>query len=71
MRALETVEVGGTTFVLGGCDDGRILVWHIDGTLVSNPVRGGTAGIRSMDVVEIARPPDAVQAGHERRPSRR
>jgi WD40 repeat protein len=56
VRALETVEVGGTTFVLGGCDDGRVLVWHIDGTLVSNPVRGGTAGIRSMDAVEIARP---------------
>ncbi|MEJ3747161.1 P-loop NTPase fold protein [Actinomycetes bacterium KLBMP 9797] len=54
IRALEAVEVAGTTFVLGGCDDGRVVVWHIDGTLVGNPVRGGTAGIRSMDVVAIA-----------------
>jgi hypothetical protein len=61
VRALNTIKVGGTTFVLGGCDDGRILVWHIDGTLVSNPVRGGPAGIRSMDIVEIVRPDDAVK----------
>jgi WD40 repeat protein len=61
VRALKAVEVGGTTFVLGGCDDGRILVWHIDGTLVSNPVRKGAASIRSMDIIEIARPPDAVR----------
>ncbi len=71
VRALQTVEVAGTTFVLGGCDDGRILVWHIDGGLVSNPVRGGTAGIRSMDVVTIARPAAAgtqsalISAGHD------
>jgi WD40 repeat protein len=54
VRALAPVEVGGTTFVLGGCDDGRVVVWHIDGTLVGNPVRGGTAGIRSMDIVALA-----------------
>jgi WD40 repeat protein len=55
VRALATVQVAGTSFVLGGCDDGHVLVWHIDGSLVSNPVRGGTAGIRAMNVVEIAR----------------
>lgn len=70
VRALATVEVAGTTFVLGGCDDGRIIVWHIDGSLVSNPVRGGTAGIRSMNVVDVARREGATQsalitAGHD------
>ena len=54
VRALQTVTVAGTTFVLGGCDDGRVVVWHIDGTIVSNPIRGGTAGIRAMSVVGIA-----------------
>ena len=54
VRAVTAVTVDGNTFVLGGCDDGRILVWHIDGTLVSSPVRAGTAGIRSMDVVTEA-----------------
>jgi WD40 repeat protein len=56
VRALGSVEVSGTTFVIGGCDDGHILVWHIDGTLVSSPVRDSTTGIRSMDLVQIVRP---------------
>ena len=56
VRALSTVQVAGTTLVLGDCDDGRVLVWHIDGSLVSAPVRDDTAGIRSMDMVQIVRP---------------
>jgi WD40 repeat protein len=71
VRSLAAVTVEGTTFVLGGCDDGRILVWHIDGTLVSNPVRGGTAGIRSMAVLQVpwsdmvGRRPALATAGHD------
>jgi WD40 repeat protein len=70
VRALASVEVAGTTFVLGGCDDGRVLVWHIDGALVGNPVRGGVAGIRAMNVVQIARSEGGAQsalitAGHD------
>jgi WD40 repeat protein len=63
VRALQAVDVAGATFVLGGCDDGRILVWHIDGTLVSNPVRGSTAGIRAMNVVARLVPADGGVAG--------
>lgn len=56
VKSLQTVEVAGTTFVVGGRDDGSLLVWHIDGTPISNPVAAGDAAIRDMDVVAIPRP---------------
>ncbi len=56
VRSVATVQVAGTTFVLGGCDDGRIVVWHIDGSLVGAPIRGGTAGIRAMTLVGLGDP---------------
>ncbi|MEV4410668.1 P-loop NTPase fold protein [Catellatospora sp. NPDC049609] len=61
VKALHGVDVQGTVFVLGACDDGHVLVWHVDGTLVGTPARVNTAGIPAIDVVEIA--PQASTVG--------
>ncbi|HLL69171.1 MAG TPA: P-loop NTPase fold protein [Micromonosporaceae bacterium] len=66
VRALETVGVAGTSYVIGGCDTGQILTWHIDLTLVADPVRAGEAGIRAMDVMQSAAAGAAlITGGHD------
>jgi WD40 repeat protein len=70
VRALTTVRVASSTFVLGGCDDGQLLTWSLDGTLVANPARGGSAGVRALDVADLPTGNSGTQqtlisAGHD------
>jgi WD40 repeat protein len=53
VSALAAARIGQDVLLFGGCDDGQVLVWQLDGSPVGKPVRCGTSTIRSLDVVEI------------------
>ena len=45
----------GDSLVLGGCDEGYLLKWRVDGRLVGNPSRSGRSAIRALHVSEAAK----------------
>lgn len=44
----------GDSLVLGGCDEGYLLKWRVDGRLVGAPSRSGRSAIRTLHVTEAA-----------------
>jgi len=45
----------GDSLVLGGCDEGYLLKWRVDGRLVGAPSRSGRSAIRALHVTEAAK----------------
>jgi WD40 repeat protein len=45
----------GDSLVLGGCDEGYLLKWRVDGRLVGTPSRSGRSAIRALHVSEAAK----------------
>ena len=45
----------GDSLVLGGCDEGYLLKWRVDGRLVGTPSRSGRSAIRALHVTEAAK----------------
>jgi len=45
----------GDSLVLGGCDEGYLLKWRVDGRLVGTASRSGRSAIRALHVTEAAR----------------
>jgi WD40 repeat protein len=56
VRALAShLSERGDSLVLGGCDEGYLLKWHVDGRLVGTPSRSGRSAIRALHVTEAAK----------------
>ncbi|MBB5873828.1 WD40 repeat protein [Allocatelliglobosispora scoriae] len=53
VSALAAARIGDDVLIFGGCDDGQILVWQIDGALVGKPARCGNSTVRSMGIAEV------------------
>ena len=45
----------GDSLVLGGCDEGYLLKWRVDGRLVGAPSRSGRSAIRALHVTAAAK----------------
>lgn len=48
ISALSAERIDDTVMIVGGSQDGRLLVWQLDGTLVSRPVDVGRSAIRAV-----------------------
>lgn len=53
VSAIAAARLGDDVLIFGGCEDGEILVWQIDGTLVGHPAHCGSSTIRSMGIMDV------------------
>jgi WD40 repeat protein len=53
VSAVAAARLGDDVLIFGGCEDGRILVWQIDGTLVGHPAQCGSSVVRSMGIMDV------------------
>jgi WD40 repeat protein len=53
VSAIAAARLGDDVLIFGGCENGQILVWQVDGALVGHPARCGSSTVRSMGIMDV------------------
>lgn len=54
ITALAATRADRDMLIFGGLDDGQLLIWQLDGTLIGTPIQTGLGTIRALGMVDVA-----------------